>query len=95
MMGMYRHLDAEGKITFYEFLLLDETGLRLKHFTPDLIGWETKEEFVTFEMVEYNQDKIELKGLTFERKSEDEMEIRLRLRKGDVVETEVFSMKRN
>lgn len=95
MMGMYRHLDAEGELTFYEFLILDETGLRLKHFTPDFIGWETKEEFVTFEMVEYNKDKIELKGLIFERKSENEMEIRLKLRKGDVVETEVFKMKRN
>jgi len=95
MMGMYRHLDAEGKITFYEFLILDETGLRLKHFTPDFIGWETKEEFVTFEMVKYNKDIIELKGLIFERKSENEMEIRLKLRKGDAVETEVFKMKRN
>ena len=95
MMGMYRHLDAEGKITFYEFLVMDETGLRLKHFTPDFIGWETKEEFVTFEMVKYNKDQIELKGLIFERKSENEMEIRLKLRKGDAVETEVFKMKRN
>ena len=95
MMGMYRHLDAEGEVTFYEFLLLDESGLRLKHFTPDFIGWETKEEFVTFEMVEFNKDKVELKGLVFERKSENEMEIRLKLRKGDVVETEIFKMKKN
>lgn len=95
MMGMYRHLDADGNITFYEFMILNEKGLQLKHFTPDLISWETKEEFVTFEMVKYDKDKIELKGLVFERKSENEMEIRLKLRKGDVVETEVFKMKRN
>jgi len=75
--------------------LADKFLMRLKHFTPDFIGWETKEEFVTFEMVEYSKDKIELKGLTFERKSENEMEIRLKLWKDDVVETEVFNMKRN
>ncbi|WP_422079908.1 DUF6265 family protein [Ulvibacterium sp.] len=94
MMGMYRHLDSIGNITFYEFLLLDETGIRLKHFRPDLIGWETKEDFVTFEMVRYNGKIIELKGLIFKRKSENEMEILLKLRKGDVVKTEVFKMKK-
>lgn len=95
MMGVYRHHKADGSLNFYEFLVLDETGLRLKHFTPELVGWETKEDYVTFEMVDYSPDKIELKGLVFERKSETEMEIRLRLRRGDQVETEVFQMTRS
>ncbi len=94
MMGVYRHHKGDGSLNFYEFLVLDETGLRLKHFTPDLVGWETKEDFVTFEMVDFSKDKIELKGLVFERKSENELEIRLRLRYSDRVETEVFKMKR-
>ncbi len=94
MMGVYRHHKGDGSLNFYEFLVLDETGLRLKHFTPDLVGWETKEDFVTFEMVEFTKDKIEMKGLVFERKSDDELEIRLRLRYEDRIETEVFKMKR-
>ena len=94
MMGMFRQLNDE-KLVFYEFLLLDETGLRLKHFHPDLKGWETKDEFVTFEMVEYTKKKIVLKGLEFELKSKNEMEIRLSMRQGDEVKTEVFNMKRS
>lgn len=95
MMGTYRHHKADGSLNFYEFMVLDKTGLRLKHFTPDLLGWETKEDFVTFEMVSFDKDRIELKGLVFERKSETEMEIRLKMRYGDDrVETEVFKMTR-
>lgn len=95
MMGVFRHHKSDGSLNFYEFLVLDETGLRLKHFTPDLIGWETKEKFVTFHMVNFTKDKIELKGLSFERTSDNELEIRLRMRYSEErVETEVFRMKR-
>lgn len=93
MMGMYRHV-KDGKLVFYEFLLLDKDGLRLKHFHSDLKGWETKDEFVSFPMVEYSASKLVLKGLTFEKKSDTEMEIRLRLRRGGKVETELFQMRR-
>lgn len=94
MMGVYRHHNADGSLNFYEFLVLDKTGLRLKHFTPELTGWETKENYVTFEMVEFTADRLVLKGLIFERKSDTEMEIQLRMKRGDKVETEVFLMKR-
>ena len=93
MMGMYRHHKDE-KIVFYEFLLLDETGMRLKHFNPDLTGWEDKEGMVTFEMISFSKTKLEMKGLVFELKSENEMEIRLRLSENGEVRTEVFTMKR-
>ena len=87
-------MTAEGKITFYEFLLLDEQGLRLKHFHPDLTGWEDKEDFVTFKADDFEDDKIILKGLQFEKISADKMQIRLRLREGDKVHTEIFDMER-
>lgn len=93
MMGMYRHLQ-EGKLVFYEFLLLDETGIRLKHFHPDLKGWETKDEMVTFDMISASKDMLTLKGLTFERKGNNQMIINLKMRRGDKVETEVFTMNR-
>ena len=93
MMGMYRHY-KDGKIMFYEFLLLDETGIRLKHFNPDLTAWEDKEEMTRFEMISFSKTKLEMKGLVFELKSKDEMEIRLQLTQNGEVRTEVFSMKR-
>lgn len=91
MMGMYRHT-KDGKLVFYEFLLLNETGLRLKHFHPDLKGWEEKDETTFFEMIDYSPTKIELKGLTFEKKSENSMEIRLKLNRNGKIETELFNM---
>ena len=94
MMGMYRHINAEGELNFYEFLLLDENGLRLKHFNPDLTGWEEKDDMLTFEMVSYSKEKIELKGLTFEKKSDTEMTIALQMRRGGKLHTEVFNMRR-
>ncbi len=93
MMGMYRH-HKDGKLVFYEFLLLDETGLRLKHFHPDLKGWEEKDDMLRFEMVEYSPTKLTMKGLTFEKKSDSLFIINLKMRRGDKVETEVFTMHR-
>ncbi len=93
MMGMYRHY-KDGKLNFYEFLLLDETGLRLKHFHPDLKGWEEKDDMVFFEMIESSPNKITMKGLTFEKKSDSLFIINLKMKRGDKIETEVFTMKK-
>ncbi len=93
MMGMYRH-SKNGKITFYEFLLLDKDGLKLKHFHPDLKAWEEKDDYVTFEKQAFEQDKIRLKGLEFERVSDKKLQIRLQLKDGDKTWTEVFDMER-
>ncbi|MBR9918227.1 hypothetical protein GYB29_11250 [bacterium] len=93
MMGMYRHL-KDDKLVFYEFLILDKTGLRLKHFHPDLKGWEEKNETTFFQMIDCSPTKIEMKGLIFEKKSENLIEIRLKLNRNGKVETEVFTMSR-
>lgn len=94
MMGMYRHHQADGSLNFYEFMTLDSTGMKIKHFHPNLEGWEEKDGFVHFEMIGHSPDKIELKGLTFVRKSDTEMEINLRMKSGDKIWTEVFKMTR-
>ncbi|GAB4244333.1 MAG: hypothetical protein Tsb0034_22490 [Ekhidna sp.] len=95
IMGVYRHHSGDGSLNFYEFLVLDTTGLRLKHFNPDMNGWETKEDFVHFEAIEFTDSKIVLKGLVYELKSENEMEIRLDLKnKEGKTWTEVFNMRR-
>lgn len=91
---MYRHINAEGELVFYEFLLLDETGLRLKHFNPDLTGWEEKDDMVIFEMIRFSKNKIELKGLIFERTSDTEMVISLKMNRNGEPHTEVFNMRR-
>ena len=95
IMGSFRHFKADGSLNFYEFMVLDSTGLRLKHFNPDMTGWETKEDFVHFKAIAFEEKKIILKGLVYEWKSDDLMEIRLDLKGKDGEKwTEVFTMKR-
>jgi len=53
MMGMFRLIDAAGKVSLYEFLLIEEGArnleLRFKHFDPGYVPWE-KEAPLTFEL---------------------------------------------
>ena len=83
MMGMFRLL-KDGKPVFYEFLTLVEQdgslALKLKHFNPDLTGWEEKADFVTFRLLELTPAEARFDGLTFRRLGDDRMQIFLALR---------------
>lgn len=94
LMGMFRYFDTEGKVQFYEFWVLDETGMKLRHFNPDFTAWEDKTEFIDFTMVETSESKVTLKGLSYELVSENEMKISLRMKRGEEVKMEIFNLKR-
>lgn len=94
LMGMFRYSDEEGEIQFYEFWILDSSGLKLKHFNPDFSGWEEKADFIDFSMIEASKNKIILKGLTYELINENELEIHLDLKEGEEITTEVFLLKK-
>lgn len=82
MIGMFR-LTSDGEPRFYEFMSIEmgDAGpvLRIKHFDPDLRGWEEKEESVIFILKEASSGKAifetELAGnpefLTYERAGEE------------------------
>lgn len=74
MMGMFRY-EREGKLVFYEFLTLAEQDgslvLRVKHFNPDMTGWEEKDKFVTFRFIKAEGDRIYFSGFTFERQGHE------------------------
>lgn len=93
MMGMYRNIQ-DGKVAFYEFITLDETGMKLKHFNPNMEAWEEKAEYMHFELIEATPSKLSFKGITFELKSENEMEIALKMKNNGKIETEYFHMTR-
>lgn len=95
MMGMYRHHTEKGALTFYEFIILDEAGMHVKHFTSDLVAWEEKEEYETFEMISYDENSIFMNGLTYKLINPNEMEIHLVLENEDgSITTEMFKMSR-
>jgi hypothetical protein len=97
MMGMYR-LILNGKPSFYEFIhLAEENGslvMKLKHFNPDLTGWEDKETFITFRLLKVGLNEVYFGGLTF-RRSVDRLQIFLAIRdKEGKVREEEFRMER-
>ena len=97
MMGMYR-LVLNGKPSFYEFIhLAEENGsfvMKLKHFNPDLTGWEEKDRFVTFRLLKLEPEAVYFGGLTF-RRSGDRLQIFLALRDKDgKVREERFDLER-
>jgi hypothetical protein len=86
MMGMFR-LVAEEKTVFYEFLTItqehDTLSLQLKHFNPDLVGWEEKDKKVTFPLVAVERERVHFEGMSFHRESADEITIFLAIRSND------------
>jgi len=83
MMGMFRFV-KDGRVVFYEFLtLVEHEGsllLKLKHFNPDLTGWEEKADFVSFRLLKVVPDAMHFAGLTFKRVGTDRVEIFLAIR---------------
>jgi len=91
MMATFKLINNE-KVTFYEIEVIREVEntlvLQLKHFGPDLKGWETKDETVDFPLKEITKNKVVFEGMTFERINDLEMNIYVDI-KNDIGEVEV------
>jgi hypothetical protein len=74
MIGHFQMV-KDGKAQFFEFVeIKEENGslaYRVKHFNPDLTGWEEKEKFISFQLVAIEGDNIYFDGLTIERVGPD------------------------
>ena len=73
MIGTFRFWE-NGALVFSEFMNLVQDGesvtMKLKHFGADFLGWEEKEEWTTFELIELGKNKAFLNGMTIERKGD-------------------------
>lgn len=73
MGGVYRGT-RDGRITFFEIATLVEWGpsllFRVKHFAPDLRGWEPQEKTVDFPLVRFAPGALFLGGMTYLRTTE-------------------------
>ena len=76
MVGMWK-LMKDDQVVFYELMLIvEEEGslsLKVKHFTDDFIAWETKEDFVRFRLVAFDENAVHFSGLSFRRIGDDEI----------------------
>jgi hypothetical protein len=78
MMASFK-LVANGTVQFYEIEIIREIKeslvLQLKHFHGDLKGWETKDETIDFPLVKISENTIYFDGMTFDKISENEMNV--------------------
>lgn len=97
MMATFK-LIVDGKVTFYEIEVIREIEnsliLQLKHFGPDLKGWETKDETVDFPLKYITANKVVFEGMTFEKVSDNEMNIYVDINENDKIETVKFNYKK-
>ena len=76
IMGMFRQMKPEGGLRFYEFYTFSEEGgslvLRIKHFNPDLTGWEEKDERAEFPLAAIEGTTAYFDGITYSRRGKKE-----------------------
>ncbi len=86
VVGMFRQL-KDGKPTFYEFLVISEHEgsllYRIKHFNPDMHGWEKQNESIDFPLVKATENALYFDGLTYMKTGESTMSAYVRIEYGD------------
>ena len=97
MQGIFT-LSRDGALTFSEAMtLVEEEGslvLKVKHFTPEFVGWEEKEDYVSFPLVKLGEDEAYFRGLTFRRTGADELSIYIVLTSGGERTEHALKMRR-
>lgn len=92
-------LVVDNQIQFYEITTITEDNgtlmLRLKHFHKDLKGWEERDVTKDFRLVKITQKRVYFEGFTFERISNNEINMYVMINNQDSkpVETK-FNYKR-
>jgi hypothetical protein len=77
MAGIFRMYDGD-KVVFYELMVLVEeegsVSMKLKHFHPDLKGWEEKDAMKTFKLVKATPEGVWFEGLTFLKQADGSLQ---------------------
>ncbi len=70
---------VKGQVKFYELETIveqdDTLVLKLKHFSSELHGWESRNETVDFRLVKVTADRVYFDAMTFEKTSDEEMTV--------------------
>jgi hypothetical protein len=91
-------LVVDNKVVFYELggiRQVDKTLLlQLKHFGNDFKGWEEKDETVDFKLVKIEKNKAYFDQFTFEKISENEMNLYVVISENGLEEEVKFNYKK-
>lgn len=86
-------LVVDDEVKFYEIEIITEINgtliLQLKHFHSDLRGWEEKDETVDFPLVKITESRVFFDGMTFEKVSDNEMNVYVLIKQEDKVAEEM------
>ncbi len=84
MVGTFVQTDAAGNIQFSEHMyLMEEDGtvfLRLKHFNPDLTGWEERDDMTSFRLISVESCAAYFGGLTIRCTDDGGLLVAVRMR---------------
>lgn len=84
MVGTFIQQTAEGGILFSEHMHIIEEGgslvFKLKHFNPDLTGWEDKDGMVTFRLLSAEFCAAYFSGLTLRCEGPDKLVVAVRMK---------------
>jgi hypothetical protein len=99
MIGHFRQLQRDGSPMFYELITIGDVGgtitYSLKHFNPDLTGWEEKTEVRRFPLTAAKGDRWEFSGLVYERTGRNSMTVSVPITGNDgKTETLTFRFRR-
>ncbi len=86
-------LVVDDEVKFYEIETITEKNgtlmLQLKHFYSNLKGWEEKDETVDFPLVKITESRVYFDGMTFEKVSDNEMNVYVLIKQEDKVAEEM------
>lgn len=94
MIGHFRAVGKDGP-SFYEIVQIrEERGslvYRVKHFNPDLKGWEEKDKTIDFPLVASDREALYFDGLTVKRTGPDEVThwVRIKGKDGKIEEAKL------
>ena len=99
MVGLFVQEKPDGGLMVTEHMYLAEEGgslvLKLKHFNPDLTGWEEKDGMVRFRLLSIEPCAAYFSSLTYRCEAEGGLLVAVRMKsEGDAVEELVFRFKR-
>lgn len=95
MAGIFKLMHGDD---LYEFMLVTEEAgslvMKLKHFSAAFAGWEGKDDFISFPLVEIDGTAARFDGLTYRRDGDDRMTIFLAVGTDEGVREEVIPCRR-
>lgn len=99
MVGVFVQEKPDGSLMFTEHMYMaEEAGslvLKLKHFNPDLTGWEEKDGMVRFRFLSAEPCALYFSALTYRCEGEDGLLVAVRMKSaGADVKELVFRFKR-